>query len=187
MATVLDFAVFENFKVLIAFVLLAVMFFGVLPKTKLLGESKVVYALVAILVAVIFAMNATTVEILFRIFPWFTVFALVISVILIAFSLFGSDQDHAFSVIKTNPTLVWSVIIIGVIIITVAIGSVVGNEVMNKVQNDTSQYDSEASPHSTNTGDAWTNFLKTIFHPKVLGLILILVIGAATVRLLASK
>ncbi len=99
----------EYFLPIISFLLVFVVVFAVLVKTKILGESKFTQLFVAFLVASVFVTAVSAREFILQITPWFAIFVVVL-VILLAMTGFVGDM-------KTFTKGIGVVLIIGLLIV----------------------------------------------------------------------
>lgn len=174
MATFLDaIGTLEEFSVIFLFILILVVVYGLLQYTKIFGENKAVYAIIALAIAVIFLFSQTASEIIKTMIPWFVVLFSALLFLLVGIKMFaskGADIDF-WSMISEHSQISWWILAISLIII------------LGSIMNAYSKEGSVFSPEEAETrGEGSTGFWNAILHPKVLGLAVILFIASYTIR-----
>ncbi|MBI2651530.1 hypothetical protein HYX01_03600 [Candidatus Woesearchaeota archaeon] len=164
MATFLDVTALENFSVIFVFLLVAVGGYAILLSTKVFGDKQFVIVLVSILTALFVIMSPLATLVVKSIAPVMAVVLILVTLISLSSSMFGSGQMEALNSLK------WVVFVVLVIAIIVGSLSIVRENI--KVPE---------------RGEDFSKVSTVIFHPNFLGMILILSIAIFTVALLASK
>lgn len=179
MATFIDMSILQNFSSIFTFILVFVILYAMMETVKALGEDKKsLHAIVAMIIAFLVAMSSGVVAVIQNFTPWFTMLILIIFFILFAVKMFGVKNEtitDAFS--KKGAILTW-IIILTVVILLFSLGSGFGQKTLEQGQTDGSTV-SVVSGNTTapaNTGSFNQNLYNTLYHPKVLGLILIMII-----------
>ena len=93
-------------------------------------------------------------------------------------------EGRHFSINKILYLLGAAILVIGIIIFVGAIGSVYGSSLL-PYSGANATLSANAGNTTTSTGDFNTNVGRTIFHPKVIGMVFILIVGTFTIQLLA--
>ncbi|MBU3941237.1 MAG: hypothetical protein KKH88_04900 [Nanoarchaeota archaeon] len=163
MATFLgDLSIIQYFLPIFSFVLILIIAYAALMKTKILSENSRINFMVALCAALLAMFASQTLELVEAIVPW-ALFVLVLLVIVFAiFMFFGLDEETIWSKIGT-PGIVWMFFIFLVIF---SVGKVFGNYVPNE------------GPRG-----AVTNFL---FQPQILGVVFILFMAMIIVNNLSG-
>jgi hypothetical protein len=179
MATFLDISIIKNFSTLFTFILVFVIMYGALQMVKLLGEEKSgLNALIAVVIAFLVATSSGISTFIQTFTPWFTVLILIIFFILFAVKMFGvSNDDITAGFKKKNAILTW-IIILTVVILLFSLGAGFGQKALESGQSGgtaTSETTGNVT-EPTNTGSFSQNLYNTLYHPKVLGLILIMLV-----------
>jgi hypothetical protein len=180
MAT-LDVGLFEHISFLFPFLLVWAVVFGLLSWKKVFGENRIIHAIIAVAIAIMFVMSKNAVAILNISAPWFAILFMMIVFILIAFKIFGVSDDHILSIItsKDYQYITTWVILISLAIVLLAGSSVMGQDLLDK------QYEEGEVVESSDGGgvaspDHQESWIKTITHPKVLGFLVVMVIASLT-------
>lgn len=183
MATPLDVGLLQNFSIIFSFLLVLVIVYGIASYTKLLGESMAIHALIALLLAISLMFSPTVREVINLMAPWFVLLFIFTIFIILAFKVFGTSNEDIMGVLKNkeHSYIIWW---------TVAIALVIGLGSLSHVTFGTGQTPEAASTvgniTATSPDERGTSaFFSIITHPKILGMILILLIGSFTIQKLA--
>jgi phosphatidylglycerophosphate synthase len=188
MATILDLGLLEHFSVIFTMLFVYAIVFGVLQLTKVLGGSKAIDALVALCCAVFLAFSSKPQEVIKMISPWFLILIIFGMFLLMAMRfMFGDEGDEMLVKIMGGKQSAGAWIFVIAIGIMVWAGmSLFGPEVTpNGNSTTTTTSTSIGTSGSTSTPDWKTNVLNTLFHPKVLGTVIVLVIALFAVQLIS--
>lgn len=199
MARFLDLELFSFFGSVFTFILVWIIVFALLEKTKALGdEKKGLNGLVAIAVAVLVLASKFALGFINFIVPWFLILVVVVFLIIFVFRVFGiPDSEFIASGKKAK---MW-IITIAVIILLFGLGNVFGQSALEKGETSTtdsgttssggstesSDNDNGVSAESTDTGNFTKNLYNTLFHPKVLGFLFLLIIGILALLFLTER
>ncbi len=170
MATILDVGVLNHFVPIFVFILVFVIFYAVLLKTNILGENKGLLALASFVVAFLFLVTRTASEFVQLVTPWFVVLIIVAMCFLLIFMFLGVKPESIASAISQEST-VWMIMIFLLVLLGIALTKVLGPSIAAITQ----------SGESTEAG--FIGSVGTImFHPKILGAVLILLIASYAIR-----
>ncbi len=185
----LNISFLQYFSPIFIFVLVFVMIYGILQFTKFLGENKVLHALIGFFIAVIFLFSTEAITVVQVIAPWFTVLFIFVIFILMAYKLFGATDDQIKNVMSNASALQYTILALGIIILLFGLGAGFGQKLLGYSADIAEVRDAatEAGEGSTATSSYQTNLISTLFNPKILGMILILVIAAFTIRAMTPK
>ena len=181
----LDIGFLSYFSPIFIFILVFLLAYAMLQFTKFLGDNKVVHSLIAIFIALIFLFSTSASTVVLFIAPWFTVLFIFIVFLLMAYKLFGATDAQIKYVISSQSSVQYTVLALGVIILLFGLGSGFGQELLSYTSETTSGEStttSEAGTGSTATSSFQQNLVATLFNPKILGMILLMAIGAFTIR-----
>jgi hypothetical protein len=199
MATPLDMSLLQSFSGLFLFIMVYAVVYAVLGLTKVLGEDKkTINAIVALCFAIFISFSAKPNQIISTMIPWVAMVIVLIMFLLLAMRfMFGAKEgdDVLISVLGggAKSSAGWWVFVAIMGIFLVALSSSVGPEVTpgsntttttTTTTSDSTTVDTTAG--STETGNWQTNVLNTIYHPKVLGMLLILAIALAAIKMLST-
>lgn len=184
-------------KVSTIFVVLLVwiIIFGMLEKLKPMGDDKKnLHALIALAMAFLVAISGSASFIIGFFTTWFFVLALFVFMIIFVVGMFGVDMK-LFQEAGKNPNVYFWIITFGVIIAMFAFGQAFGQRLLEQRTGPPPEgiprEDQVMGPDGvtplppvvggTASTDYSQNVLTTLTHPKILGFILIMLIGTFTV------
>jgi len=191
MATFLDTGLLELFSAIFMFLLVYSVLWGALTYRKPFGENSGIYALIALAVSFFVLLSAPVQQYIAFIAPWFLVLMIVFFLIITSVSLFA--DVNWMDVIKNDTAKTWIMIFIGLILI-MGLAFSFGQSALESggtvpAQNPETQ---EVSPvqvnnqEGTTSGSFEANLVNTIFHPKVLGLMLIFLLSTFIIYFLSA-
>jgi 4-amino-4-deoxy-L-arabinose transferase-like glycosyltransferase len=179
MATFIDISILQNFSSIFTFILVFVILYAMMETVKALGEDKKsLHAIVAVIIAFLVSMSSGVVAVIQNFTPWFTMLILIIFFILFAVRMFGVSNSKITDAFHNNSSILTWIIILTAVILLFSLGSGFGQKTLEQGQTGGSTV-SVASGNTTvptNTGSFNQNLYNTLYHPKVLGLILIMII-----------
>jgi len=185
MATFLDIGLAQHFGVIFPILFVFVVIFALLEKTKLLGENKGLHSLIALSVAMMMLFVQGVIAVFAIIAPWFVLIMLISLLFMLLLLLLGVKMETIVTDMSGDWGAVhWVYLIVGLIVFIGALGAVYGGSLLPYSG---STVEKVGDGTSTDTGDFNANVGRVIFHPKVLGLIFLLLIGALAMKLLAGK
>lgn len=192
MATFLDIGLLEHFSVIFPILLVFVILFAILEKSGIFGENKGLHALISLSVALMMLFVPGVVQVITIMAPWFVLIFLLIIFFLFLLLAFGTKVDAIVEQASHWGTPHWFLLVLGLVIFLGALGSVYGgsmlpysSEAAGKQVNVTEIGDVEGM--STDTGVFNENVGRVIFHPKTIGMVFLLAVGALTIKLLAES
>jgi len=178
---VFDIALLGHFSIIFPFLLAWVIVFGVLSYTKSFGDNKGLHSIIALCLAFLFVLSKDAVQVINFASPWFVLFFIFIIFVIMAFKVFGATDADIMGVMK-NPEFRYISTIIAILSIIIIIASF-SNVMGQRTLEEGTDIDAiEASDGSTATSDFSSNVMNTIFHPQVLGLLVILIIASLTIK-----
>lgn len=198
MASVLDLGGLAFFSRLWPFLLVLVATYAVLGFVNVFKESKPIRAMVAFLMAVMASMYPIAWKTINLAAPWFVLLIFLSIFLLIAYQLFGVSHEHIVKVI-TGQTAgdygrtfgFWMLAL--VLIITIgSLSSVISEEKkFTSLPEGSAPSEGSITSAPASSGDQQLTeeggFFATLTHPKVLGMILILLVAFFTIGNLAEK
>ena len=188
MVTVLDAGLLQNFSVIFSFIFVIAIVYGIFSLIGLFGESKGLQILIAFIIGLMVIIIPEVNKLITTMVPWFTLFFIFILFLLVAYKIFGATDADIMGALRGNTAIVWFIGIIFVIIVLASFGAVYGQRLLPVTSNETAA-GIEGSGGETGTGtvDYRQNVAATFFHPKVLGMLFILILGIFTVAILAMR
>lgn len=178
--------------------------------------DKGIYALIALSLSFLAVTSGGAVAFIGFLTPWFTAFIIFLFFIFFIFRMWvGDDESYFSNAIKQNRGLQWTMIVVAILILIAALSNTFGQQLLEdnpQVQTSTSsntvtiQADNSnqatgqpssrppnqpsprpsSEPSATST-DFSSNVLSTFIHPKVLGMLLIILIGFFSILFLAKN
>ncbi|MBR9690062.1 hypothetical protein GOV08_00065 [Candidatus Woesearchaeota archaeon] len=198
MATFLDISGLNFFSSVFTYILVFVVVYALLTWGKVLGSNKGIHALMSAAIAILFMFSKDAIEVINFVVPWFTMMFIVILLMLMAYSLFNPGGDIFGLLVGSGKhrVVIYWVIILSVVVILIGLGRTYGERVGPYLDEEGNPIDSDGNIISgsgdnfrgdgfTNTADWETNVGATIFHPKMLSIIFILLLGTFTILQIA--
>ena len=176
MASILDIGLLDYFVPVFVFLLIFAILFALLEKIPIFGKNRGLNAMIAFAIAFLFILTPDMLGIVKIITPWFTILFVFVILIVMLFMFVGVKEESITSVF-TDKGNVWIIVVICLVILIYALTQVYGAQIQ------TIYGGTNATDSSTVTGQVG----KIIFHPRVLGMLLLLVIAAQALRTIASK
>lgn len=178
MVTFFDVGLFQYFNVIFPILLIFSIVFAILHKTKILGENATINAVVAISLALMSLLSPTLIDVISFMAPWFVLVFIFVILLVLMYQLLGATEKDILGALKSEKTIQWAVIGVGVIILFAAFANVLGQKMLTM------------QPEAIEGEEAPSAFEKNIytilFNPKVLGLIFVFLIAIFTVAFLAG-
>mgnify|MGYP006294370653 CR=1 FL=1 len=191
MVTILDSGILEHFTIIFSLVFVIAVVYGVFQMTKMFGDNKGLHALIALIVGLLVIMVPDITQIISTMIPWFALLFIFILFVLMAYKIFGATDEDIASVLHTDNVVIWVIIIVVIVIVIASFSNVYGQRLLSESADEgkagESGGESAEEGESTGTTSFGQNVSSTIFHPKVLGMLFILVIAIFTIALLAMK
>jgi len=203
MASFIDVSLTGYFTNIFLFLLVYAGVFALLSKLKILGENKNLGAVIAFVIALFVTLSEPVSKFIIFVLPWFFVIGLILLFFIFIGKLFGkTDKDiaWAFTWNSESPVITW-VIIIVIIVLVIGFSQMFGQELLEQnptySEGESSETVSSVATSSinvgldgneipTDTGEYSSNVLGTLIHPKILGMIVLLVTGLAAILLITK-
>jgi len=192
MATFIDISILKNFAAIFTWLLVWVVVYGLLETFKAFGEGKRgIHSMIALVLAFLVSFSSGVVAVIQTFLPWFMVLVLVIFFILFAVRMFGVDTKTITGAITQGSALTW-ILIFTAVIVLFSLGSGFGQKTLEEGQKggmavSVAANATNATVTPTNTGDFNQNLYNTLYHPKVLGLILVMMMVVLVLLFLATS
>lgn len=182
MATFLDVGLLEYFNIIFYLIFIFVLLYAILTLTKILGENKNLNAMLALALAFILALSGPTRDLISFITPTIFVFIFFIFFAVLIYRFMGASDKDVLSFMGADKNATrWFIIIIFIIIILSSFGKIFFTEPVTSDVNETAVNKSAVGT----TGES--ALAATLTHPKVLGLVLILLIGGFAMSFLSKQ
>jgi hypothetical protein len=187
MVTVLDVGLIKAFDIIFPVLLVWAVIFALLQKTKILTQSTGINGLIAAVFGLMVVLSQEVVDIINFMIPWFGVAIIFFVIILLIFMVFGAKESDIFDYMKGNMVVGWVLLGLIVAILIAAIGSSVGQTVGPFLGGEGNSDSTATGGSSVASANFDQNFWATVFHPKVLGLLVLFGISVFAVLLLSNN
>ena len=167
MATFLDIAGLEQFSIFFVFIFVWLAVFAILGFSKILGDNKGIHIIIGLIIALLVLFSPLATGTIEFIAPWFAVIFIFVIFITIALKLFGATGVESLGSLR--------LITVVVIIIITLVGAL--SYIRQQV----------SVPGDNETSADYTKSTAILFHPKVMGIIFVLIIAVFTIVLMAGK
>ncbi len=184
MATFLDMGMLEYFNIIFYFLFLFVLVFAVMQATKFPTENKNLSAILAFLIAVLVIFSSSTRDIISIITPTFVVIIFFLFFILLIYRFMGANDADVRSIMGSEGGTRTFLLIIILIIILSTLGKTFFSGTAETTENGEMNISGKNSEVGTKGEDA---LVGTLTHPKLLGLVLILIIGAFAMTFISRE
>lgn len=191
---VLDVGILEAFGAVFTMLLIFVIVYGFLTLTNFFGDKKGLYGIIAFTVAVLSLINPGILFMIGFMAPWFFLMIFIAFFILFALMIFGLKREQMEEwELGANTTLRTTVITITVVIFLAGLAVGFGQDALG-FTTDTAQNQTTTQPGPGGVGEVPTdvagddflgNVVATFINPNVLGLIVIMLVGAFAAFFLA--
>ena len=186
MASFLDLSILSYFSAIFPVILVFAVVLAILQKTKALGESMQINAMVAIVASFMVLLSQTVIDIINYMIPWFAITIIFLVMLILIFQMFRMGEKNFLAIVQ-DKTVYWALIAICLLIFLAAVGNVMGQSVLEQGQNiNPPSLNATAVSGTTSSNDFQSNIYRTLFHPKVLGLMIIFGIAIFAVILLSA-
>ena len=172
MATFLDVSGLAAFSKIFIFILVLLAIYAVFAYNNAFGNAKWIAWLIALVVAIFVILSDLASGIIQHITPWFAVLFIFVIFISIASKIFGATSADMGQ---------YKGILFVVVIIVFIVGSLVYVRQQTTLPGDIDEDGDEIKD------DNYVTTSNFIFHPKVMGIIFVLLVAVFTIALLAGK
>lgn len=183
MANPLDLGLLDSLSVIFSMLLVFAIVYGVLAKSKVFGDNNGLHAIVGLVSALFLAFSPGVSQVIMTMVPWFVMMFIFFLLLLQFFSFMGVNENFLLENLKKDKSIVTWVMIISFVILISSLGSVYFSGDSDSVAN----LDEDGFEPAGDVGDTGSGALfATLFHPKVLGAIIVLLLGTFTIMMLTS-
>jgi len=175
MATILDLGILNYFGIIFPFLLMFVVSYAILQKTKVLSGEATINAMIAMAVSFLGVMSNTVISIVSFIAPWFTVMMIFLILLLLLFAIMGVSEKEFLAAAKSNKGIQWSILGVSLIILIAGFSVTIGQDFL------------DAGSQQDELGDFEQNIFDIFVNTKVLGMLLLFGISVFTVALLTGN
>jgi hypothetical protein len=186
MATFLDITALGYFSSIFSFLFIWVIVFAVLEKVKIFGSNKGIHAIIGLSLAVLVLLSKTVTAVIAMMAPWFVLIFVFMLLVMMASMFLGASEQGVLKTLgeKETGAITW-ILIIGIIVVLGSLGMTffskpITGDAVNATTNTTV---TTGGVGGIGSSAVWATFL----HPKVLGLVFLLLIATFTIRELATS
>ena len=158
--------------------------FAILQKTKPIGDITGINALIAVVVGILAILSKDVIAIVDYMVPWFILLLIFVVLVLTVYKMMGAEDKNFSNLIRTDKGVQWLILALSIIIIISSISHVYGQRLTSEDGSNVSAPVSVSSDDGTGSGDFQANMKNIFFHPKIIGLIFIMLIAVFAVALL---
>jgi uncharacterized membrane protein len=177
MATFLDIGLIEKMNYLFPFLLVFILVYVVLTRLEMFKEKQGLAAIIALVLALLTLTSSLIIKTINRMAPWFILLIVFGILVLIVYQAMGIKEDKITSVLTSEehgPAFIWWII---ALVVLIGLGSFITVFSEEKGFQKLTEEEVEDEEKSV-----WT----TLFHPKILGLVLIFLISYFAIQKLTS-
>ena len=185
MATIFDIGLIGEFKIIFPLLLIFCLVYAMFSYTKILGQQREgLNAMVAIVLALMSLLSEVVIETINVAAPWFVLMLIFTLFLMMAFMIIGIREADILKLIKDPEYnfVSWWIVVMVIIIIG---GSL--SQVLSDKQGGYPPFTSEDNATIEEGTSQESAFWETIFHPKILGLVAIMLIAFVTITKLTSS
>lgn len=182
MATPLDITGLKHFEGLFPFLLVFVLIYAFLTRTDWFKERQGMAALIAILAALMTLVSDIAIQTVNMMAPWFVLFVIFAILFMLAFMTLGISSDQITEFVTSGKSSVGNWVM--AIMLIIGLGS------LATVVNEQVGFEELAEGNETVrevTEPQEAGFWETLFHPKILGLVLLLLVSFFTIKYMSES
>lgn len=194
MTTFLDISLLSGAKAVFAFLLVFCLVYGLLKFSKFLNLSDGMVSIISLSLAFISILSPQFVRVIEIVTPWYMIMGISVISILLIVMIFGNLGDSPGDIRKTmggsyRTVVIWIIVISAIIMIS-GISQVFlsGSESEFAINSDGERVEVvNANSTSDISGKGSSAFIDSLFHPRMLGLLAVMLIAAFAVLLLGGS
>lgn len=183
MATMIDISMFQSFGSLFAFLLVFVLVFAILEVKKFFGNSGL-HALISLFIATMVATSSNVMPLIAWMTPWFVIVLFFFVFVMLLTTFIGVSEEGFIAGLGGETGVTIAMLVVIGIIFAAALGQIYGQQALELTTGQQNITAATGVPSAASTFRE--NVAAVFFHPKVLGMLLILLIAAFTIRLMAN-
>lgn len=185
-ASIIDLSIMQGMSAIFMIIMVFIMIYALLQKTKVLGGNSALDATIAIAVSFMMIISGTVMEIISNMTPILVLCLFFVMFFLMATRFLGIE-DSSIVAMLGGQNAAWWLIIAGILIFLGAAGQVVGPLLAGGGGEGTADSIQPSETGDVGTGDYHQDLRNTLFHPTFLGMIVLLLIGSFTIRHMVTK
>lgn len=185
-ASIIDLSIMQGMSAIFLIIMVFIMIYALLQKTKVLGGNSALDATIAIAVSFMMIISGTVMEIISNMTPILVLCLFLVMFFLMATRFLGIE-DSSIVAMLGGQNAAWWLIIAGILIFLGAAGQVVGPLLAGGGGEGTADSIQPGETGDVGTGDYQQDLRNTLFHPTFLGMIVLLLIGSFTIRHMVTR
>ena len=183
MVSPLDISALKQFSGIFPFLFVLVLVYAILSQTSWFKEKQGMAALIALIAAFMTLLSNIAIKTINLMAPWFVLFMIFVILFILAFMVFGYDIKTITDFVTSGEFGIGMWVM--TIMIIIGLGSLVA--VVNEEVGFKKLTEGNVSMAWEQTEEEQYGFWQTIFHPKILGMVLVLLIAYFSVRQIAKS
>ncbi|MDP3698993.1 MAG: hypothetical protein Q8R47_05390 [Nanoarchaeota archaeon] len=180
MASPLDLGILNLFDFIFPVLLVWAFLFALLQKTEIIGKSMGINATIASAAALTILLSRTAIDLINFIIPWFAIAIIFFVLMVLLFMIMGAKEPLSA---YRDQRVYWVLIAVGILILVAGFGKVLGQSLLEQSAQTGEVVEGQEAVAGS---DFQQNIYATLFHPKVLGLLVVFAIVVFTVALLSG-
>lgn len=185
-ASIIDLSIMQGMSAIFLIIMVFIMIYALLQKTKVLGGNSALDATIAIAVSFMMIISGTVMEIISNMTPILVLCLFLVMFFLMATRFLGIEESSIVAMLG-GQNAAWWLIIAGILIFLGAAGQVVGPLLAGGGGEGTADSIQPGETGDVGTGDYQQDLRNTLFHPTFLGMIVLLLIGSFTIRHMVTR
>jgi hypothetical protein len=185
MATLFDIGLIGEFRIIFPFLLIFAIVYALLSYSKIFGEGRTgLNALIAIVLAFMSLFSEIAIETINTAAPWFVLLIIFGIFLLLGYMIIGIREADILAVVKNpeNNFVLWWIF---ALVLIIMLGSL--SQAISAKRGGYPPFTTENATLEEGEGTQESAFWETMFHPKILGLVAIMLIAFITVNRLTHK
>mgnify|MGYP006281847915 CR=1 FL=1 len=180
------------FSRIFPFLLVLFITYAVLENTKLFGDDKkATNAVVAFIFAMVVAISPAITYIINTMAPWFVMLTLLVVFMLMVSQIFGFNSEDVKGAVSERSYIITTLVVVGLVVFAGALAGAFGQDLLSG-DGAAPEPEKGVGTGVNATGDVagdsfQENLWGTIFHPKVLGMIVIFLMSTFALRFLTDE
>lgn len=180
MATPLDTGLLQKFDIIFPFLLVMVLVYVVLGRVSWFKDKQAFCFVIAFALGIMTIFSRVAVRTINMMAPWFVLLFIFMILVLMAYMAFGVKEETILDTITKGKYATDFAYWILALVLIIGIGSL--TTVISEEQGFTSTTGTTEAPATGEKAGFW----ETIFHPKILGLALLMLVALFTIQKLAA-
>ncbi len=178
MATPLDIGLLQKFNVIFPFLFILVIVYAILSRTEWFKDKQAFAMIIAFILALMTLLSNIAIKTINLMAPWFVLLFLFSIMVLVAYMTFGIKEETILETLTKGVYAKEFSFWILALVLIIGLGSL---SYVISTEGGWGDLGGETQP-----GEA-VGFFATLTHPKVLGMVLLLLVGMFTVGKLSQK